>query len=223
MEFKGSNMVIYKSILNNGKVETIIEKSKFIAYAKPVETREEAIEFINECRNSNKTANHNVPAFVIGEKQELQWCSDDGEPQGTAGQPILKLITNEGLTNIVVIVARYFGGTKLGTGGLVRAYSGIAKDATINGQICNVSKGKIIEIQTDYKDFQKIMQNSEKGKYTVENQVFGQNIKANLLTEWENSDKLIQELTDLTNGRFMIISERARLIKISIDNKNTVC
>ena len=216
-------MVIYKSILNNEKVETVIEKSKFVAYTKPVETREEAIEFINECKNSNKTANHNVPAFVIGEKQELQWCSDDGEPQGTAGQPILKLITTEGLTNIVLVVSRYFGGTKLGTGGLVRAYSGIAKDAINKAQICEVSMGKIIEIKSDYKDFQKIMQNSEKGKYIVENQVFGQDINAKLITEWENSDKLIQELADLTNGRFIIISESERLIKIGIDNKNTVC
>jgi uncharacterized YigZ family protein len=216
-------MFIYKSILNDEMVERIIEKSKFVAYAKPVETREEAIEFINKCKNSNKTANHNVPAFVIGEKQELQWCSDDGEPQGTAGQPILKLITTEGLTNIVLVVARYFGGTKLGTGGLVRAYSGVAKDAIAKAQICEVSRGKIIEIKCDYKDFQKILQNSEKGKYMIENQVFGQDISANLLAEWEYSDKLIQDLTDLTNGRFSIISERERLIKISIDNKNTVC
>jgi uncharacterized YigZ family protein len=216
-------MILYKSILNNVMVDTIIEKSKFVAYAKPVNTREEAIDFINECKSINKTASHNVPAFVIGEKQELQWCSDDGEPQGTAGQPILKLITSEGLTNLVVVVTRYFGGTKLGTGGLVRAYSGIAKDAIMKGQICNVSKGKIIEIKSDYKDFQKILQNSEKGKFTVEKQVFGEDIEANLLTDWENSDKLIQELTDLTNGRFSIVSETERLIKISIDNKNTVC
>jgi uncharacterized YigZ family protein len=216
-------MILYKSILNNVMVDTIIEKSKFVAYAKPVNTREEAIDFINECKSINKTANHNVPAFVIGEKQELQWCSDDGEPQGTAGQPILKLITSEGLTNLVVVVTRYFGGTKLGTGGLVRAYSGIAKEAIIKGKICNVLRGKIIEIKSDYKDFQKIMQNSEKGKYTVENQVFGKDINAKLLTAWENSDKLIKELTDLTNGRFSIISETDRLIKIGIDNKNTVC
>jgi uncharacterized YigZ family protein len=216
-------MVLYKSILRISVVEETIEKSRFIGYAKPVNSRDEAIEFIKECKNSNREATHNVPAFVIGEKQELQWCSDDGEPQGSSGQPILKMISSEGITNIVVVVSRYYGGVKLGTGGLVRAYSSVAKEAILKAGICNVSKGKILKIISDYKDFQKILLCSEKGDFSIENQVFEQQIGADLIIEWENTDKVIKELKDLTNGRFEIISESERLVKIGIDNKNTVC
>ncbi|MEI8217307.1 MAG: YigZ family protein [Eubacteriales bacterium] len=216
-------MILYKSIMKMAIAERTIEKSRFVAYASPIESREEALDFIRDCKIKNKGATHFVPAFITGISQDLQWCSDDGEPQGSSGQPVLKMMAGEGITNIIVVVVRYFGGIKLGTGGLARAYSSVAKEAINLGLICNVEKAKNFEIQSDYKDFQKIVQSAEKGNFIIENQRFNENIEANLVIKWENAEKAIKDLMDLTNGRMKIFSERDKLLKNAIDNKNTVC
>ena len=120
-------MELYKTVRGESEVTQIIEKSKFIAHVRHVETREEADEFVSEIRSRYKDATHNVPAMVIGDKFQIQWASDDGEPQGTSGAPMVQMLVKEGITNIAIVVTRYFGGIKLGTGGLVRAYTGSAK------------------------------------------------------------------------------------------------
>ena len=129
-------MVYYKTAAKYGEVEQTIEKSRFIGYIKPVQNREEAEAFIAEIRALHRSATHNVPAYVIGEKSEMQWASDDKEPSGTAGAPILHLLNGEGITNVAVVVTRYFGGIKLGTGGLARAYGGTARLALYSGGSC---------------------------------------------------------------------------------------
>lgn len=120
-------MKLYKTVEKEASASQIIEKSKFITYVKPVSSKEEADAFIAEIRKKHKDATHNVPAMVIGDKMQLQWASDDGEPQGTSGAPMVKLLTSEEITDTVIVVTRYFGGIKLGTGGLVRAYTSSAK------------------------------------------------------------------------------------------------
>ncbi|WP_330665133.1 YigZ family protein [Tepidibacter sp.] len=117
----------YKTIHEYGEDEVIIEKSRFIGYAKPVETEEEALEFINEIKKKHKDATHNVWAYTLGMNMDIQRYSDDGEPSGTAGIPSLEVIKKEDLRNVAVVVTRYFGGIKLGAGGLVRAYTKGAK------------------------------------------------------------------------------------------------
>ena len=116
-------MKLYKTVEKEASASQIIEKSKFITYVKPVSSKEEADAFIAEIRKKHKDATHNVPAMVIGDKMQLQWASDDGEPQGTSGAPMVKLLTSEEITDTVIVVTRYFGGIKLGTGGLVRAFT----------------------------------------------------------------------------------------------------
>lgn len=106
-----------------GEGELIEKKSRFIATVKPVDSEDEALEFIAGLKKKYWNATHNCFAFVIGERQEIQRCSDDGEPQGTAGRPMLDVLLGEDVHNVAVVVTRYFGGTLLGTGGLVRAYS----------------------------------------------------------------------------------------------------
>lgn len=118
--------LLYKTIAKEAEATQIIERSRFIAHVKPVETREEAENFITEIKAKYRDATHNVPAMVIGDKLQIQWASDDGEPQGTSGAPMVQMLVKEGITNIVVVVTRYFGGIKLGTGGLVRAYTSSA-------------------------------------------------------------------------------------------------
>lgn len=154
-------MELYKTIKKEASETQIIEKSRFIANAKPVETRKEAEDFIAQIKGQYKDATHNVPAMVIGTGSQIQWASDDGEPQGTSGAPIVQMMVSEGLTNLVVVVTRYFGGTKLGTGGLVRAYTGSAKLAVEAAGICSVIKASRITVQIDYTYLSKIQQLSQ--------------------------------------------------------------
>ncbi len=105
-------MELYKTVKKEAEAEQIIEKSRFTAHVKPVETKEEADEFIASVKSRYKDATHNVPAMVLGDKFQIQWASDDGEPQGTSGAPIVQMLVKEGITNVAVVVTRYFGGNK---------------------------------------------------------------------------------------------------------------
>ena len=133
-------MLLYKTINGEATVQQVINKSKFIANVYPAQSREEAEDFFDVIRKEHRLATHNVPAMVLGDKLQLQWASDDGEPQGTSGSPILQLLVSEGITNVAVMVTRYFGGIKLGTGGLVRAYTSSAKIALDEAGICGVAE-----------------------------------------------------------------------------------
>ncbi|MBP2027613.1 putative YigZ family protein [Acetoanaerobium pronyense] len=143
-------MKSYKTIYKEDKEELIIEKSRFIAHTKSVETEEDALEFIKKIKIENKDATHNVWAYVIGENQNIQRYSDDGEPSGTAGIPTLEILKKENLTNIVVVVTRYFGGIKLGAGGLVRAYSKACKASIIKAKITTKIIYIPVKISVDY-------------------------------------------------------------------------
>ena len=128
-------MQAYKTIATSETVEIIEKKSKFIAHVFPVQTQEEAEGHIQKLKKQYWDAAHNCYAYQLGEKSEIQRFSDDGEPQGTAGKPILEVLKGENLTNVLVVVTRYFGGTLLGTGGLVRAYGRTAKEGVIKANI----------------------------------------------------------------------------------------
>ena len=118
----------FRMITDGGTAEIVEKKSRFIATCKPVTTEEDAVVFIESVKKQYWDARHNCSAFVIGSKGELTRCSDDGEPSGTAGRPMLEILLGEGIRNIAVVVTRYFGGTLLGTGGLVRAYSDAVRE-----------------------------------------------------------------------------------------------
>lgn len=113
----------YKTVRRAGEKEIVIKKSRFIGHVRPVETEDEAIAFIEEIKKKHWNATHNCSAYMIGERDEIQKQSDDGEPSGTAGKPILEVIKNQGLKNVAIVVTRYFGGIMLGAGGLIRAYT----------------------------------------------------------------------------------------------------
>ena len=134
----------------------MIDKSRFIAHVCPVESREEADAFLAEIREKYKDATHNVPAMVIGDKSQIQWASDDGEPQGTSGAPMVQMMVKEGLTNLIVVVTRYFGGIKLGTGGLVRAYTSSAKLGLEAAGVCSVREMAELTVKIDYPYLAKI-------------------------------------------------------------------
>lgn len=149
-------MELYKTVRKQAEAVQVIEKSRFIAHVCPVESREEADVFLAEIREKYKDAPHNVPAMVIGDKSQIQWASDDGEPQGTSGAPMVQMMVKEGLTNLIVVVTRYFGGIKLGTGGLVRAYTSSAKLGLEAAGICSVRELAELTVKIDYPHLAKI-------------------------------------------------------------------
>lgn len=149
-------MELYKTVRKQAEAVQVIEKSRFIAHVCPVESREEADVFLAEIREKYKDATHNVPAMVIGDKSQIQWASDDGEPQGTSGAPMVQMMVKEDLTNLIVVVTRYFGGIKLGTGGLVRVYTSSAKLGLEAAGICSVRELAELTVKIDYPHLAKI-------------------------------------------------------------------
>lgn len=140
----------YKTVYEGGEGELVEKKSRFIATVRPVKTEEEANRFVEEMRKKYWDARHNCWAFILGERQEFKRCSDDGEPSQTAGKPMMDVLAGAGLTDVAVVVTRYFGGTLLGTGGLVRAYSGAVQEGLKNSTVITKYLGIKLSVTTDY-------------------------------------------------------------------------
>ncbi len=145
-----------KIVYQGGEAEIVEKKSRFIATVRPVKSEEEALDFIASMKKKYWDARHNCFAYVVGARQELQRCSDDGEPQGTAGRPMLEVLLGADVHNVVVVVTRYFGGVLLGTGGLVRAYSRSVQEGLKNSTVVERQDGFHLAIKTDYTGIGKI-------------------------------------------------------------------
>lgn len=190
----------YKTLLQYGESDEIINKSRFIGYAKPVSSEEEAIEFIEKIKKKHKDATHNVPAYVIGNNNEIQRYSDDGEPSGTAGIPILDMLKKEGIKNSVVIVTRYFGGIKLGTGGLVRAYTKAAKAAVNEAKIVDKVLYNLYKIRIDYTLHGKIQNQIMNGDYIIKDTTYDDKVNIFVYCKPNDSSEFIKKITDLSSG-----------------------
>lgn len=193
-------MTKYKTVAKEAEAEQVIEKSRFIGYIKPVETREDAEKFIRTIKTMNRDATHNVPAYVIGENSQLQWASDDGEPSGTSGAPMLHMMTAEGITNTVIVVTRYFGGIKLGTGGLVRAYTSTARLALEAAGLCEVRDIDMLNFTIDYTHYGKIQNMEQTGLFKIADSVFEDAVRLTLQAEPENTEEIIKVLSEMTGG-----------------------
>ena len=190
-----------KIVFDGGEEELIEKKSRFIATVKPVDSEEEALEFIAAIKKKYWNARHNCFAFVIGEQQEIQRCSDDGEPQGTAGRPMLDVLLGEDVHNVAVVVTRYFGGILLGTGGLVRAYSRSVQLGLEASTIIEKTKGSRITIQTDYNGVGKLQYLlGQRGIPIVDSQ-YTDVVKLELLVEESTVTELHEAVTEATSGR----------------------
>ena len=160
-------MKLYDTVYQEAKAEYIIQKSHFIAHISPIDSYDDAKAFISSIKDEYKDATHNVPVIVVGEKQEIQWSSEDGEPQGTAGAPILRMIVDRGLTNLAIVVTRYFGGIKLGTGGLVRAYSTSARLAIDKALLSEVREAIVLTYEISYSHLAQIENISKTGVFKI--------------------------------------------------------
>lgn len=210
-------MLLYKSIYEYGEAEYVVEKSRFIAHAIPVDSYEEAKEFAAEIKTKYKDATHNVPALVCGPKQEYQWASDDGEPSGTSGLPVLKMITGEGLTNLAVVITRYFGGVKLGTGGLARAYTTAARLGLDAAGRCDVMESSLLRYEFDYTYLSKLQNMSSEGKFELSDLEYTDIVSASFRCLSEYTDEIKGLMINLTNGQAILKSEKKDIIKIKSD------
>ena len=190
----------YKTLHKFGVDEYIVEKSTFIGYAKPIKTEEEAIEFINEIKKKHKDATHNVWAYTIGENMNIQRYSDDGEPQGTAGIPTLEVIKKEDLRDVVVVVTRYFGGIKLGAGGLVRAYTKGAKVDIEAGIVIEKVKYSEVKIKIEYTQLGRIQNEIMNLGFKVKDTIYSEDVELIVYVRNEEAQSLMDRIIDITSG-----------------------
>ncbi|MGI6766972.1 MAG: YigZ family protein [Lentihominibacter sp.] len=217
-------MELYKTIAKEVSETQIIEKSRFIAHARPVETREEAEAFIAGIRTRYKDATHNVPAMVLGDRFQIQWASDDGEPQGTSGAPMVHMMVNEGLTNLVIVVTRYFGGVKLGTGGLVRAYTSSARMAIDAAGVCSVQEVCRMTFRIDYTYLTKIQQlaaekiTGKAREFSISDISYDDKVNLSVVAIKEAAEPVKELFANITSGSAELMDSVRTIEKIQRQN-----
>lgn len=207
-----------KIILETKETEIVEKKSRFIANIAAVSSEEEAIEFIEKIKKKYYDARHNCYAYIIGDKGDKKKCSDDGEPQRSAGMPMMEVLENQGYFDIVAVVTRYFGGTLLGVGGLIRAYQGAlieGLNASVSGEI---HEGFRAKYRFGYDFYGKIKYIAESENIVIEDTLFDETVTISLIFNDSESERLQKKLVEETNANI----ERLLLEKIkyiTVDNK----
>ena len=196
----------YKILWQGGTGELTEKKSRFIARTSPAESEEEAAAFIESVRRQYWDARHHCFAYVCGDRNQIQRYSDDGEPGQTAGRPILDVILGSQVHNICVVVTRYFGGTLLGTGGLVRAYSGAAKEGLKGSVIVEKCPGRLMKIAADYTDIGKIQYILGKNRIPVLDTLYTDRVEVSAMVPGDMVKQAEAEITEGTGGRAVIES-----------------
>nr|WP_308500041.1 YigZ family protein [uncultured Agathobacter sp.] len=190
------SLYVYKG----GQGEITEKKSRFIATVRPVESEDEAVSFINETKKKYWDARHNCSAFVIGKRQELTRCSDDGEPAGTAGRPMLDVLLKENIHNAAVVVTRYFGGVLLGTGGLVRAYQQATKAGLSASEIIEKKDGAVLFIRTDYTGIGRLQYLFAQEKITVMDTAYEADVLVKAVIPENDKKRIEKTIIEQTNG-----------------------
>lgn len=183
-----------------GQGEITEKKSRFIATVRPVESEDEAVSFINETKKKYWDARHNCSAFVIGKRQELTRCSDDGEPAGTAGRPMLDVLLKENIHNAAIVVTRYFGGVLLGTGGLVRAYQQATKAGLSASEIIEKKDGAVLFIRTDYTGIGRLQYLFAQEKITVMDTAYEADVLVKAVIPENDKKRIEKTIIEQTNG-----------------------
>lgn len=195
----------YITIRDYGEDSFEEKKSEFIGYAKRVESEEEAKEFVSMVKGKHKQARHNCYAYVIGKNMEIQRYSDDGEPQGTAGIPILEVIKKNNITDCAIVITRYFGGILLGTGGLTRAYKKGASISIKNAGKIEKVQGITIGAEIDYDFLGKIQYLCAQNEWYMDNIKYSESVNFEIIAKKENVDNIEKELINNTSGKIKIV------------------
>lgn len=195
-----------KIVYKGGQGELTEKKSRFIATVQPVDSEEQALAFIAAMKKKYWDARHNCYVYVIGENYEIQRCSDDGEPQGTAGRPMLDVLLGEQIHNAAVVVTRYFGGVLLGTGGLVRAYSGAVQAGLKASTVIEKRQGILLKLRTDYSGIGKIQYLLGQRGLTITGSEYTDVVVTETLVPLEELEELQEAVTEATGGRTEFLS-----------------
>ena len=198
----------YKTIYEGGEGELVEKKSRFIATVRPVETEEEALAFIEEMKKKYWDARHNCYVYSVGMNREATRCSDDGEPSGTAGRPMLDVLLGAGIYNAAIVVTRYFGGVLLGTGGLVRAYSGAVQAGLAASTVIEKHHGISLQVTTDYTGIGKIQYILAQNNIPIADSIYGENVSIQVVVPAQQQEKIEKELIEGTNGKAEIDWEK---------------
>ena len=207
----------YRTIKEDGQVQEEIKKSRFICHAKRVYSEEEARDFITAIKKEHYKATHNCSAFIVGERSEIKRTSDDGEPSGTAGVPMLGVLENHNLTNVCVVVTRYFGGVKLGAGGLIRAYAGSVALAVKEIGIIEIKEQAGIQIHMTYAQYQ------EYGNFLKENNLieletnFTDKVDTMIFVDKERKDDIKADLIEFFNGKVTLTDKGLREVEVPVN------
>ena len=207
----------YRTIKVDGQVQEEIKKSRFICHAKRVYNEEEARDFISAIKKEHYKATHNCSAFIVGERSEIKRTSDDGEPSGTAGVPMLGVLENHNLTNVCVVVTRYFGGIKLGAGGLIRAYAGSVALAVKEIGIIEIKEQAGIQIHMTYAQYQ------EYGNFLKEHNLieletnFTDQVDTMIFVDKERKDNIKADLIEFFNGKVTLTDKGLREVEVPVN------
>ena len=193
-----------KIVYQGGQGEIIEKKSRFLADVAAVNSEEEVSVFLESIRKKYWDASHHCSAFVLGKRSEISRCSDDGEPSGTAGRPILDVLTGSGVRNACIVVTRYFGGVLLGTGGLVRAYGRAAREGLDSCILLDKIPGAKLSLTCDYNSIGKIQYIAGNAGYSALESIYGADVQLTYLIPAAETDRFRKEITEATGGRTRI-------------------
>ena len=194
-----SKKISYKTVSKISECMIVEKKSKFIASVFPVDNEPLALEYLSKVKSKYPDATHHVYAYIIDENNIFRY-SDDGEPSGTAGMPVLDTLRKEGIVDCLVVVTRYFGGTLLGTGGLVHAYGASAKEGIKSSRVVTRCLCNIVSVKVDYSTSGKVQYKAAAANYIVEDTMYGENVEFLICAKPEQTQELIEDITNLTNG-----------------------
>ena len=206
----------FRTIKEDGQVQEEIKKSRFICHIKRVTTEEEARNFIQAVKKEHYKATHNCSAFILGEQSEIKRSSDDGEPNGTAGVPMLGVLENHQLTNVCAVVTRYFGGIKLGAGGLIRAYAGNVALAIKEIGIVHIKEQLGLRIALSYSQYQELPNFLKTNHLQEQDTSFTEQVQTTIFVDKDDKDSIIEELIELFNGKIDITDQGLRKVEVPI-------
>lgn len=207
----------FRTIKEDGQVQEEIKKSRFICHAKRVYSEEEARNFITAIKKEHYKATHNCSAFIVGERSEIKRTNDDGEPSGTAGIPMLGVLENHNLTNVCVVVTRYFGGIKLGAGGLIRAYAGSVALAVKEIGIIEIKEQAGIAIQMSYAQYQEYSNFLREHKLTEIETNFTDQIDTIIYVDKEEKENIKSALVEFFNGKVTLTDQGLREVEVPVN------
>ncbi|MBS4219316.1 YigZ family protein [Bacillus sp. FJAT-49711] len=209
----------YFTVKKQGEHEIIIQKSRFIAHIKRVETEEEAQQFIQEIKKKHWNANHNCSAYLIGEHNQIQKANDDGEPSGTAGVPMLEVLKKRDLKDTIVVVTRYFGGIKLGAGGLIRAYGKSTSEGLNAVGVVERKLMTVMHVEADYSWLGKLENELRASRYQLKEIHYSDQVELEVYVEDAEVEKFNEWIIDMTNGQATILEGEKLYLEVDVPSK----